>query len=113
MKPPACPLTLLCAAFFAALFGASLPACGDGVGDPCGGSSGGTCAADQWCNFDNDLCGRDGTVGRCLPRPLDEDCDPFFNKKICGCDGRFYADECTTMLRGADLDASNSCPVEP
>jgi hypothetical protein len=113
MKPSACPFAFLCAAFTAALFLASLPACGNGVGNPCGGSSGETCAGDQYCDFGNNLCGRDGTVGRCELRPEVGDCDPLYFESICGCNGRVHADACEAESDGADLDQSGSCQLDP
>lgn len=66
------------------------------------------CGAGEYCTYD-DVCGR-SAPGHCAPRPevCTEDCPG-----VCGCDGRFYCNECIAATMGVDVDPDGVCMTEP
>jgi len=79
---------------------------GAGGGGFCGGIAGIPCAADEYCDFSDDLCGGNDNGGVCLKRPLG--CpDNFW--PTCGCDGQVYANPCDANGHGVDVNDGASC----
>ncbi|WP_433926254.1 hypothetical protein AB3662_25340 [Sorangium cellulosum] len=79
---------------------------GGGTPVACGARSGGTCGAEEYCDFPDDSCGTFDTVGQCADRPdvCTADCPG-----VCGCDGQFYCNACTAQMAGVDVSESTSC----
>ncbi|XYH92990.1 hypothetical protein ACMHYB_34685 [Sorangium sp. So ce1128] len=75
----------------------------------CGARSGGTCSAEEYCDFPDDSCGTFDTEGECSVRPeaCTADCPG-----VCGCDGQFYCNACAAQQAGVDVSESTSC-VKP
>ncbi|WP_437825975.1 hypothetical protein [Sorangium sp. So ce1153] len=72
----------------------------------CGARSGGTCSAEEFCDFPDDSCGTFDTIGECSARP--EVC-PADCPGACGCDGQFYCNACAAQGAGVDVSESTSC----
>jgi hypothetical protein len=119
-RPQDCPLTFAC-----------IPVCGcDGrtYCSPCEAARAGTdiaregaceatgqecsterlCPAGYTCHWEPSTCGRDGTAGKCVPRPtacpLMIICSP-----VCGCDGRTYCSPCEAWAAGTDVASAGYC----
>jgi hypothetical protein len=73
----------------------------------CGGFVGDTCAANEWCNFPDTLCGAADGTGLCELRPGDCDLDC---PGVCGCDGNSHCNACIASGRGVDVAAEGNCP---
>jgi hypothetical protein len=72
----------------------------------CGGIAGIACAADEYCDFSDDLCGGNDNGGVCTKRPLG--CtDNFW--PTCGCDGQVYGNPCDANSHGEDINDGASC----
>ncbi len=86
----------------------------DAASDDAGSDAGTSCDAEtpcgarEYCVYD-DVCGR-SAPGHCAPRPeiCTEDCPG-----VCGCDGRFYCNECLAATMGVDVDPDGTCTAEP
>jgi hypothetical protein len=80
-----------------------------------GGSTGGAgcragsmpCAADEWCDFSNNLCGASDWLGVCRKRP--SQCPTPPPVPVCGCDGKSYASDCFAEMAGVGVNANGSC----
>lgn len=77
-----------------------------GGGTTCGGFAGAPCAAGEFCDFGNDLCGGNDNSGVCTKRPLG--C-PDFYQPTCGCDGKVYGNPCDANSQGTDANDGASC----
>ncbi|WP_437729865.1 hypothetical protein [Sorangium sp. So ce1335] len=79
---------------------------GGGTPVACGARSGGTCGADEYCDFPDDSCATFDTVGQCAGRPgvCPADCPG-----VCGCDGTFYCNACSAQQAGVDVSTSTAC----
>jgi hypothetical protein len=75
----------------------------------CGGKSGFECAPEELCDYPDDSCGFDDGTGVCVERPVDcpADCPG-----VCGCDQKFYCNECTAQGSGVDVTSDTGC-LEP
>jgi hypothetical protein len=68
-----------------------------------------TCAEPtQFCDFDDDACGRVAPEGVCSSR---EACR-LDDGPICGCDGVIYESSCAARALGIDVDGQNLCQLE-
>ena len=77
-----------------------------GVSTPCGGPYGGTCGANEYCEFGPyNVCGAAG-AGVCTPRP--NSCSYIVNE-VCGCDGVTYTNECFANQAGVDVSSQGAC----
>jgi hypothetical protein len=76
-----------------------------GTTKTCGGFTGALCGADEYCEYANG-CGLAGGVGECKKKPLgcDTDCPG-----VCGCDGKFYCNECNANSAGVGITGDKSC----
>lgn len=89
---------------------------GDDAGDDdagdmsCGGLGGGTCAANEFCDYPDDICGADDGTGVCRPRP--EGC-PDVEMPVCGCDGSSFGNSCEANSSGNDVNRLGGCPAPP
>jgi len=83
-----------------------------GPGGACGGRGGGTCGADQYCDFGNNRCGADDVTGVCRPRPAS--CPLLLvPERTCGCDQRVHSSPCDANLAGTDWNQGATCPLDP
>lgn len=68
------------------------------------------CAGDEFCDFEDNLC---GTVlpGTCSPRPDPRTCQDRA-KKSCGCDDTAYSSACGAHAAGTDVNSgpTANCP---
>ncbi|MBZ0121314.1 MAG: hypothetical protein K8H88_30235, partial [Sandaracinaceae bacterium] len=71
----------------------------------CGGFGGGTCASDQYCDYDMGCGFADGT-GICRPRPTA--CPPEI-RPTCGCNGMTYSSPCDAYAAGTDVLHDGAC----
>ncbi|HEU4533558.1 MAG TPA: hypothetical protein VFS00_05550, partial [Polyangiaceae bacterium] len=77
-----------------------------GTGD-CGGLAGLTCAADEYCQFDESaLCGAADQLGKCQPKP--QGCNKIY-APVCGCDGQTYGNRCVADQAGAPIAHPGPC----
>jgi hypothetical protein len=86
---------------------------GSGVGGATIGGCGGvlSCAADEYCDYADDACGKGSVVGVCVERPsFCDDSGPA--QPVCGCNGKLYFYPCDAMLAGQDRGPNAGCPVE-
>lgn len=78
-------------------------------GGVCGGLAGGSCGADEYCDFPDDaMCGAADQTGTCQPRPeiCTDDCPG-----VCGCDGMFYCNACNAAALGVDVIVGGVCTM--
>lgn len=66
----------------------------------CGVRAGEICAADEYCDFPDDLCGAADVPGVCVKRP--QVCTREYNPTR-GCDGRIHDNPCVTHADGTDI----------
>jgi hypothetical protein len=81
---------------------------GAGSGRTCGSGGDADCPAGEFCDFNNNRCGADDSLGTCTTRPTacDDNLDP-----VCACDGKTYGNQCDAAAAGADVNAFGSCEV--
>ena len=79
-----------------------------GSGAACGGFAGISCAANEFCDFGLNTCGRSDESGVCHPRP--DGCTDQF-EPVCGCGGMVHGNLCEAQTAGVDVDASGHCPL--
>lgn len=73
----------------------------------CGGLAEAPCGPDEYCDFPaSSYCGGDDSPGHCVKKPgaCDASCPG-----VCGCDGKFYCNECMAQSAGTDGSQSTSC----
>jgi hypothetical protein len=75
-------------------------------GKPCGGPGEELCGPMEWCDYGADLCGGDGQIGACVPRPT---ACPEFYSPTCACDGQVYGNPCEAASAGVDLANEGGC----
>lgn len=79
------------------------------AGGSCGGRGGGTCAADEYCNYAPSAdCGRADAPGTCTKLPKGTACDAIY-APVCGCDGKTYGNDCEATVAGASIDHTGAC----
>ncbi len=79
---------------------------GAGGGTMCGGFAGLQCAADEYCDFPDDLCGGADGSGVCKPRP--EGCNNIY-QPVCTCDGTVAGNDCDAYSQGLDVSILGGC----
>ena len=63
------------------------------------------CAADEYCDYGDDLCGA-GSPGKCTKRP--QGCDLLY-APVCTCEGKVAGNECSGQSGGWDVSAKGGC----
>jgi hypothetical protein len=73
----------------------------------CGGFAGLQCEneAATYCDWEEDNCGSNDTLGTCRPRP--DSCG--IAVEVCGCDGVTYQGECEAARAGTDIVHAGAC----
>jgi hypothetical protein len=78
----------------------------------CGGWSGDTCAADEFCDFeDGTYCDFADGSGVCAPIP--ESCDGEPISPVCGCNGETYDNACLAHMADTDVQLTGACGSRP
>jgi len=88
--------------------GVSTGGSGGGSGIACGGFAGVQCAATEYCDYPDDICGAADGQGVCKNRP--QACPEIYSP-TCACDGMVYGNECEAA--GAGFDVSNISMCKP
>lgn len=90
----------------AATFAVALAGCGGGddgsnpgSGNACGGFIGAGCAGDEYCDYDDPMCGIADGGGYCRGRPT---VCPDLYSPVRGSDGMVYSNACEAHANGAD-----------
>jgi hypothetical protein len=79
---------------------------GGGSLTSCGGRGGGTCAADEWCDYEGAVpCGAADGTGVCRARPA----NCAAGTTVCGCDGNPYPSACAAEQAGTDVTDTLVC----
>ena len=86
---------------------AAAPAGAVGVGETCAGIANIQCDAGLACQFPAGQCNVADLAGVCVRVP--ETC-PKQGPRICGCDGKTYANECALLKAGVRPDRKGACP---
>jgi hypothetical protein len=76
----------------------------------CGGKGGIPCAADEYCDYPDKLCGNADGTGTCMPRPMG--CLQY-EQPTCGCDGMVYDNPCYANAAGVDVANDSRCKAPP
>ena len=71
----------------------------------CGGFAGLQCEDNAYCDWEEDNCGANDTLGVCRPRP--ESCG--IAVEVCGCDGTTYQGSCEAARAGSDVVHDGAC----
>jgi hypothetical protein len=103
LRAAAASLVVAAAVAAAAAAGACRPRSDSAAGRPC--SSSAPCAADEYCAYERQLCGKAARPGACRPIPVG--CDSRL--PVCGCDGKAYPNECAAHAAKVDLDVTGAC----
>lgn len=72
----------------------------------CGGPSATTCPEGSFCQYADSVCGAGMAYGQCQTKPVT--CDPT-SKKVCGCDGKTYTNECLAQQASVSIAVRASC----
>ena len=93
-------------ALAAVLLIGTAPAHAAGVGQTCGGIAGIQCDAGLACKYPTGQCNVADLAGTCTSVPAT--C-PTGGAKVCGCDGKTYANECTLLKAGVAPAHKGAC----
>lgn len=74
----------------------------------CGGGTGLACGDDEFCDYDDGICGDTERVGVCRPRPAECNADDVI-QSFCGCDEVTYRSECDAATNGVDIAHEGPC----
>jgi hypothetical protein len=86
------------------------PDVGPDASKPCGGKTGLPCAGNEWCDFPTTaVCGANDALGVCRPRPS---ACPTTCPGVCGCDAKFYCNDCIAHASGFDVAADKLCMAD-
>ncbi|MFL6262452.1 MAG: Kazal-type serine protease inhibitor domain-containing protein [Thermoanaerobaculia bacterium] len=75
-------------------------------GAMCGGIAGLKCPEGQACRYPINMCNVADLAGNCVK--LKSPC-PTGGAKVCGCDGKTYANECELLTAGARAAHKGAC----
>lgn len=76
------------------------------TGTMCGGFMGKPCAANEFCDYPDDICGAADGSGFCKKRP--PECPNNF-QPTCGCDGTVHGNPCDANSSGFDVNVLGGC----
>jgi hypothetical protein len=77
-------------------------------GQTCGGIAGLTCPEGQACRYPTNQCNVADLSGTCVK--VKSPC-PTGGAKVCGCDGKTYANECELLTAGVRQASKGACPA--
>lgn len=92
-----------------ALLIGAVPAHAAGVGETCGGIAAIQCDAGLACQYPAGQCSTADLGGSCTRVP--DQC-PTGGAKVCGCDGKTYANDCELMKAGVAPDHKGECTAQ-
>jgi hypothetical protein len=72
----------------------------------CGGILPLSCGADQFCQLPKGKCKGADLKGICVKVP---GVCPTYIRKVCGCDGKTYNNDCERQMARAQLDHTGAC----
>jgi hypothetical protein len=78
----------------------------DKKGAMCGGIAGLKCPEGQACRYPTNMCNVADLAGTCVK--VKSPC-PTGGAKVCGCDGKTYANECELLTAGAREASKGAC----
>jgi hypothetical protein len=79
---------------------------GDKKGAMCGGIAGLRCPEGQACRYPTNQCNVADLSGTCVK--VKNPC-PTGGAKVCGCDGKTYANECELLTAGVHQASKGAC----
>ncbi len=70
-----------------------------------------TCPSNQFCEYPDDRCGANGTMGTCVDRPSFCRVLPSDEARVCACDRKVYDSPCEASRAGQDIAQEGICAL--